>query len=133
MSKQSSMDLRRVFSLLKHFKTFYGHSKLSGHFIFCFNINNAMSSFAEFEVCANGDKSLWKKRQRKSLFTCKTVLKNINSITFIIIKIIIWNFQHLCIFLPKKILAKLQSNKTNVKMSIKSFVGGPFFDAPCII
>ena len=102
MSKQSSMDLRRVFSLPKHFKTFYGHSKLFGHSIYCFNINNAMSSFAEFEVCANGDKSLWKKRQRKSLFTCKIVLEILKFHNFCYNKDNYLKFSAFVYYLPEK-------------------------------
>ena len=34
-------------------------------------------------------------------------------------------------FLPKKILAKFQSNKKNLKTSIKFLIGGPFLDKPC--
>ena len=91
-----------------------------------------MSSYAEFEVpvigvhlkiCANGDKSLWKKRQRKSSFTCKKVFKILKLHKFCFIKDNYLKFLAFVYFLPKKILAKFQSNKTNLKTSIKFLVG----------
>ena len=79
------MDLWGASSLSKYFKTLNTkHSMdIQKHSIVCFNINinNAMSSYAEFEVpvigehleiCANGDKSLWKRRQRKGVFFTKS-------------------------------------------------------------
>ena len=64
---------------------------------------------------------------RKSLSTCKIVLKNLKFHNFFYNKDNYLKFEHLCIFYKKKMLAKLQSNKTNLKTSIKFLVGGPFY------
>ena len=67
-----------------------------------------------------------KKTSKKSLFTCKTVLKNLKFNNFCYNKDNYLKFSFVYL-LPKKILAKFQSNKTKLKMSIKFLVGGPFF------
>ena len=75
-----------------------------------------MSSYAEFEVpvigehlevCANGDKSLWKRRQRKSLFTCKIKLNNSKFHNFCYNKDNYLKFSALCIFYQKKNTCKV--------------------------